>query len=351
MTDNPKLLTQITLVTLLIIGCLLVIYPFVAAMLFAAVVVVSTWPAYQKLYHKLGHRPGTTAGVMVLILVLLVLLPMIFLSASVAEVMGPMAEWVRLHLKTGLGQPPEWLKALPVVGEQAAAYWRKLAASKAEMTKFLDMAYEPVTNFLFNATLVTGQAVLQLALVLFICFFFYRDGSQLGKLLATVSEKLGGEVGLELLRLARNTVKGVMEGIVGTALGQGIVAFIGFLVAGVPAPVVLGFAVFVLSVVPIGPPLIWGGAAVWLYNQGDTGWAVFMVLYGTLVIASVDNFLKPILISRSASLPILLIAIGVFGGILAFGFIGMFLGPTLLALAYVLMNRWTNRKAQDHASS
>ena len=348
-TENPKLLAQITLITLLIVGCFLVIYPFIAAMLFAAVIVVSTWPWYKRVHQRCHCRCGVAAGMMVTILVLLVLLPMLLLSANVADSVVPLSEWIRLHMKTGLGAPPDWVRELPMIGEQVAAYWRKLAASKAEMAKFIDMAYEPVTNFLLKATLVAGEAVLQLALVLFISFFFYRDGPKLGGLLATVSEKLGGEVGLELLRLSRNTVKGVMEGIVGTAMGQGVVAFIGFLIAGVPGAVLLGFAVFVLSVVPIGPPLIWGGAAIWLYSEESTGWAIFMALYGMLVIASVDNFLKPILISRSAQLPILLIALGVFGGLFAFGFIGMFLGPTLLALAYVLMNRWTKQKGIDEA--
>jgi predicted PurR-regulated permease PerM len=151
---------------------------------------------------------------------------------------------------------------------------------------------------------------------------------------------LGGELGLEMLRLSRATVTGVMVGIVGTALAQALVALIGFAIAGVPGAILLGMATFFLSMIPVGPPLIWGGAAFWLYSQGETGWAVFMGVYGLLVISSVDNFVKPILISRSASLPILLIALGVFGGILAFGFIGIFLGPTLLALAHTLFLRW-----------
>ena len=107
------------------------------------------------------------------------------------------------------------------------------------------------------------------------------------------------------------------------------------------AGVMLAAAIFFLSMVPVGPPLIWGGAAFWLYDQGQTGWAIFMTIYGLAVISSVDNFVKPLLISRTASLPILLIALGVFGGIIAFGFIGIFLGPVLLALGLVLAEKWT----------
>ena len=135
-----------------------------------------------------------------------------------------------------------------------------------------------------------------------------------------------------------------MLGIVGTAAAQGAVAMIGFLISGVPAPVLLGFAIFFLSMIPIGPPLIWGTAAAWLYDQGETAWAVFLVLYGLFVISSIDNFLKPFLMARGAGVSVLLIALGVIGGILVFGFIGIFLGPVLLALGHMLFARWTHEE-------
>jgi predicted PurR-regulated permease PerM len=119
---------------------------------------------------------------------------------------------------------------------------------------------------------------------------------------------------------------------------------IGFLIAGVPAVVLLGFATFFLSMIPIGPPLIWGGAAIWLYDHGETGWAIFLVLYGLLVISSIDNFLKPFLIARGAGISILLIALGVIGGVLVFGFIGIFLGPVLLALGHMLLGHWIDEE-------
>jgi len=175
--------------------------------------------------------------------------------------------------------------------------------------------------------------------VLLIAFFVYRDGERIAARLRVLSRKLGGEFGEQLLTLTQNTVNGVMIGIVGTAAAQAVVAIIGFLIAGVPAAMLLGGATFFLSMIPVGPPLIWGGAAFWLFDQGETGWAIFMVLWGLLAISSVDNVVKPYLISRTASLPILLIALGVFGGALAFGFVGIFLGPVLLALALALLER------------
>ena len=188
---------------------------------------------------------------------------------------------------------------------------------------------------------IAANGLLQMALVLFVTFFLYRDGAAISNALYVGARKLGGELGENMLDKARGTVVGVMLGIVGTAAAQGTVAMLGFLIAGVPQAMLLGFATFFLSMIPVGPPLIWGGAAAWLYSEGQTGWAIFMVLYGLFVISSIDNFVKPILIARGAGLSILLIALGVLGGVLVFGFIGIFLGPVLLALGHMLFGRWT----------
>jgi predicted PurR-regulated permease PerM len=103
----------------------------------------------------------------------------------------------------------------------------------------------------------------------------------------------------------------------------------------------LSVATFLLSLVPVGPPLIWGGATIWLFNEGSTGWAVFMCVWGMFVISGVDNVVKPMLISRGSSLPFLLVLLGVMGGVLAFGFVGLFIGPTLLAVGLGLLRNWT----------
>jgi predicted PurR-regulated permease PerM len=136
------------------------------------------------------------------------------------------------------------------------------------------------------------------------------------------------------------TVRGVMYGLLGTALAQAAVA-VGFLIAGVPAVALLSVATFLFSLIPVGPPLIWGGATIWLFNQGSTGWAIFMLVWGMFVISGVDNVVKPMLISRGSSLPFILVLLGVMGGVLAFGFVGLFIGPTLLAVGLGLLRNWT----------
>jgi len=143
-----------------------------------------------------------------------------------------------------------------------------------------------------------------------------------------------------LFEVAQETIDGVVYGIIGTALAQGILAGIGFIVAGVPGALLLAFVTFVLAVIPVGPPLIWIPASIWLLWQGERGWAIFMFIWGLVVVSGSDNIIKPMLISRAGETPLLLIMLGVLGGALAFGFIGLFLGPTLLAVGYALLDDW-----------
>jgi predicted PurR-regulated permease PerM len=151
----------------------------------------------------------------------------------------------------------------------------------------------------------------------------------------------------EVLSIVVGTTRSVFISIVGTAAAQGLAAYIGFLIAGVPGAFLLAVGTFLLSVVPMGPVVLWGAAAVWLYAQGEIGWAIFMVIWGGAVISSIDNFLKPLLIARGSTLSLALIFLGVLGGVLAFGFIGVILGPVLLALGIALGRAWiTTQSAQ-----
>ncbi len=344
--NNPKRLAQIALVALLIIGVVAVLLPMVGAILFAFVLWTCTWQMYSgKLLPRIGGRNTLGASLMTLLLVLVMLLPMIFLVSSLVNGADKLIDEVRPYVEQGLpGEPPKFLGAVPLIGSDIAASYHRIASSRAELNALLRQLIDPARRLALATGKVAANGLLQLALVLFVIFFLYRDGAVIANALYVGARKLGGDLGEEMLERTRGTVVGVMLGIVGTAAAQGTVAMIGFLIAGVPAAVLLGFATFFLSMIPIGPPLIWGGAAAWLYNQGETGWAIFLVLYGLLVISSIDNFLKPFLMARGAGIPILLIALGVIGGVLVFGFIGIFLGPVLLALGHMLLGRWVSEE-------
>jgi predicted PurR-regulated permease PerM len=339
---DPKRLAQIALVVLLIVGCIAVLLPFIGAVLFAFVVWSCTWPYYaEKVLPRLGGREIVGASLMTLLLVLFLLLPTLFLAGSLASGADGLIGLVKPYIEGGLpADPPVWLAALPLIGGAINDFWHELTGSREALNAALAQLIDPARKFLLATGGVVANGLLQLALVLFVTFFLYRDGAALASALYRAANKLGGELGEHMLEKTRGTVVGVMLGIVGTAAAQGTVAMLGFFIAGVPQAILLGFATFFLSMIPVGPPLIWGAAAFWLYGQDQIGWAIFMALYGVFIISSIDNFVKPILMARGAGMSILLIALGVFGGVLVFGFIGIFLGPVLLALGQMLFTRW-----------
>jgi predicted PurR-regulated permease PerM len=332
---------QLAAIGIVVAGCYLVLLPFIPAILFAAVVCISTWPLYERLRGALRGRSTLAALVMMLLLMVLVIGPSALLAISLTDNVTTIIETARTWLNHGPIQAPAWLKDIPIVGAQLDDYWQGLTGGREEAVALFHRLLEPAKGFLLFAGKAIGQSLLQMTFAIFIGFFIFRDGDALAGILRIGLEKLAGPVGAEMLVTIRGTVAGVVNGMFGTALAQALVAWIGFLIAGVPGAFLLGVATFFLSLVPVGPPLIWGGATLWLFNQGDTGWAVFMAVWGVFVISSIDNFVKPYLISRGSRLPLLLIVLGVFGGVVAFGFVGVFIGPPLLALGLALVRLWT----------
>lgn len=263
------------------------------------------------------------------------------MGVTLADNVKELTSNARTWLDAGPPAPPAWLARVPAVGQQAAERWQVLAADSTKLLEATKRFIEPVGSWLLIAGVALGSGLLQLALSIFIAFFLFRDGLAVGERLTKAVERIGGERGTHLLEVASNTVRGVVYGILGTGLVQALMAGIGFFIAGVPGAALLALLTFLLSVVPVGPPLVWIPAALWLFHQGSTGWGIFMLAWGVLV-SSVDNVVKPWLISQGSDLPFILIFFGVLGGALVFGFIGVFIGPTLLAVGYRLVMEWAS---------
>ena len=328
-------------IALLVVGCFLVVRPFMAAMLFAAVLCLSTWPGFRWLRNRFGGRSALAALVFALGIMLAIALPVALVAYSLVTNSAQAIDLVRGFLDRGPIELPAWITGLPYGGAWIEEYWHKLIGSREELVALGKRIAQPARTMLLAAGSAVAEGLLQILVAIFVAFFIYRDGENLGRLIRTGMARLAGsERGLSVLTTARNAVMGVVYGLIGTALAQGAVAFVGFIIAGVPGALLLSALTFVLSLIPMGPVVIWGGAAAWLYAQGQSGWAIFMVAYGALVISSVDNFLKPILMSRAGGLSMLLVVLGVFGGAVSFGFIGIFIGPALLAVAWSLVNAW-----------
>ena len=324
---------------LLLGGCLLVLQPFFSAALWAIVLTYACWPVYRRVDQGLRGRHTLAALVMALGLICVILLPFVVVGMSLGDNVNELAAAARRWVESGSGTAPAWLQKVPLVGQWLADYWHDLAGDRAKLLSLAKSAIEPTSHWAVTAGVALGLGLFQLALSILISFFLFRDAGGAGKSVVAAVTRVAGERGAHLLALAGSTVRGVVYGILGTALVQAVMAGIGFIIAGVPGAALLALLTFLLSVVPVGPPLVWLPAALWLFAQGSHGWGIFMLIWGVAV-SSVDNVVKPWIISQGNAMPFLLIFFGVFGGALAFGFIGVFLGPTLLAVGYRLITEW-----------
>jgi predicted PurR-regulated permease PerM len=329
--------------------CLLVLRPFISAALWAVVLCFTTWPMFLRLEEMLGGRRTLSSLIATLFLAAIIILPVAILGATLADnVSGLVAASQRL-IQEGPPSPPDWVASVPLVGSHIADYWNYLDQSSSIRLHELARLLPAAKSIVVWGGAALAEGIFQIALSLLIAFFFYRDGHAAAAQLHAALHRIAGERGDRLLDLAGATIRAVVYGVLGTALLQGVVGAIGFAVAGVPGAVSLGFITFVLSFLPGGPAIVAAPAAFWLYRQGSLPWAIFMMAWGVMV-GTLDNVVKPLLISRGGSTPMILVMLGVLGGAISFGVIGMFLGPTLVALGYSLFEQWTTSVGKRPAS-
>lgn len=339
MLNNDRLLVQILLLALLG-ACLWVMAPFWSALFWGAVLAFASWPLMRLLTRWLKGRESLAAALLTLGWAVLVLAPLVWLGFNLADHVRDATGFIKDVQVDGLPDPPTWLASVPIVGERLVSFWSTIDQQGAAMLASVRPYLGQVGNFLLARSAQIGGGILELTLSIVFVFFFYRDGPRLAAFVLSLLERLIGDRAQYYVDLVAGTVQRVVNGVIGTAAAQALLALIGFLIAGVPGALVLGIGTFLLSLVPMGPPLIWIPATAWLAWKGDYGMAIFLGLWGTFIVSGVDNVLKPYLISRGGNLPLVIVLLGVFGGLLAFGFIGLFIGPTLLAVAYSLLLDW-----------
>lgn len=348
MINNDRLLVQILLLALLG-ACLWVLAPFVSILFWSAVLSFASWPLMRRLVAWLNGNETLAAGILTAGWMVLVAVPLILLGLNVADHVRDFNNLLNDLRVEGLPPPPSWLGSVPLVGENLVEFWRAAGEQGSALFASARPYLGQVGNWLLVRSAKLGGGVLELVLSLVLVFFFYRDGPRLAAFVHGLLHRLIGQRADHYLELVAGTVQRVVNGVIGTAAAQGTLAFIGLLIAGVPGALVLGLATFALSLIPVGPPLVWIPATAWLAWQGEYGYAIFMGIWGMFVISGVDNILKPYLISRGGNLPLVVVLMGVFGGILAFGFMGLFLGPTLLAVAYSLLGDWVAKEVPGAA--
>jgi predicted PurR-regulated permease PerM len=347
MMESQQRIQQIVVIALLsvlAVGCMTVLRPFLPALLWALILSLSGWPFYEWLVQRLKGWRSLAAFFMTLLVAAVFILPLAAAGTGLADSVAKVGAMVAVLLKQGPPGPPTWVAELPIVGPQLSERWLELerlgAGWTAELRPYLDTGL----NWLLSLGVRLGEAILQVSLGVLAAFFFFRDGAEGARRLDVVVERFAGNRAQRLLAVAASTVRSVIYGVIGTALAQATLQALGLWLAGVPAAFFLGFLTFFLSFVPFGPPLVWVSAATWLLYNSAVGWGLFLVVWGFFVVSGVDNVLRPYLISRGSNLPLILMFFGVLGGLMAFGFLGVFLGPTLLAIGSVLFQEWSGER-------
>ncbi|ARU88737.1 AI-2E family transporter [Pseudomonas sp. M30-35] len=338
MLNNDRLLVQILLLALLG-ASLWVLAPFWSALFWAAVLAFASWPLMLWLTRLLKGRESLAAAILTLCWIVLVAVPLVLLGYNLADHIRDATGLIKNLQVTGLPAPPYWLASVPLVGDRLVSLWQTVDQQGAAFFESLRPYFGQVGNWLLERSAQIGGSMLELALSLVLVFFFYRDGPRLAAFARSLLERLIEDRADHYLNLIAGTVQRVVNGVIGTAAAQAVLAYIGFLIAGVPGALLLGLLTFGASLLMF-PPLVWVPAVAWLAWNGEVGMTIFLGIWGLLIISGVDNILKPYLISRGGNLPLVVVLLGVLGGILSFGFMGLFLGPTLLAVAYNLVTDW-----------
>jgi predicted PurR-regulated permease PerM len=326
---------------ILILTCVQILAPFLGALTWAAIMAMTVWPAFVWIGARLGNRHRLAATLVSLALALILVLPFTVLVASLRDGVHEVAAVAKDLTALTLPEPPAWLTRIPVLGDDFEEAWRKAAMDMAGLLQAAQPAIKKAALWALAQGAQLGLALLEFLLAIIIAGMLLVTADRSAQWTRRFMDRLQIENSEKVIQVVVSTVRGVSLGQVGTSFLEAVLAAIGLFIAGVPGVVLLAFLTFLAAAVQIPPLLIViAPAALWLYFQGEGGWSLFLIIWAVVTIVPVDNFLRPYLISREAKLPLALIFLGVIGGILAWGMIGLFIGPTLLAVTFSLLRTW-----------
>jgi predicted PurR-regulated permease PerM len=334
----------------LLIGVVAVVKPFTTAILFGAALATAAWPMRQALVRR-GLGRGSAAALLLLLSLVLVVLPLLAFAPHLADQLVSGAQPVQSYFAATPDQPT-WIKGVPLFGRRLGAAWDRVVEVKGNLRALLEPYTTNLEQLMIGAARALADSMVQVLLSLIVATMFWTNGDGLVAVLHDALRRLGGAIAEQALDVAAGAIRGVAYGVIGTAAIQAVVLAIGLALAGVPGAGTLGFVALLLAISQIGGPLlvlIWGGAAWWLFAQDQQVWGVFMIVWGVLV-SMIDNLIKPWLIGFGVEMPMSLTILGVFGGFIAFGFLGLFIGPTLIAIVFTLFQAWRGA-VSDHPTA
>lgn len=338
--DITHTLLSVLFIGGLILSSLWILRPFLVSLVWASVIVVATWPAFERLQALMPRRRGLAIAVMALSILLVILIPITLAVVTIIDNSGNIAVQVRSLSALSLTAPPEWVSNLPLVGGKLAERWLEFAALSPEerTAPLLPYAQAAAQWFMVQAGGI-GLTVLYFLLTVIIATILYAKGPVAQEGLLAFARRLAGHQGEEVAILAAKAVRGVVLGVVVTAFVQATIGSLGLFLTGVPAATLLTAVMLILCLAQLGPALVLIPSTIWLYWSGHPAWGTVLLII-SLIASTIDNVVRPFMIRKGAPLPLLLIFSGVLGGIAAFGIIGLFIGPVILAVTYTLLKAW-----------
>lgn len=354
MTTKDRINRDITRTTLAVvfIGILMtasiwILRPFITSIVWATIIVVATWPILRKLERRFSGRRGLAAAVMTAALLLIVFIPLTLAVLTILSTVEDIAPRIRSLAALAFSPPPEWFERIPLVGGKLSARWQEFAALSPDERSAMAAPYarKALQWFLAQAGSVAAM-MLQFLLTVIIAAVMYAGGEKGAAGVLAFARRLAGQRGEEVTVLAEKAIRGVALGIVLTALIQTAISAAGLVISGVPAAMLLSAVIFMFCLAQIGPVLVLVPSVIWLYWKGDPLWGTVLLIF-SIIAVTIDNVIRPILIKKGADLPLLMVFAGVIGGLIAFGVIGLFIGPVLLAVTYTLLKAWVSGSDQE----
>ena len=326
---------------LLIGGCLWILRPFIGPAIWATMVVVATWPLMLRLQARLGGRRYWAVAVMTLVLLLLFVVPLILAIGTIAVNVDVITSWIRsLATWRPAAMPPEWMSGLPMVGGLVDTLWQQaVVMGLREMLPQVTPYAADFSRWVLAEAGSLGSLLVQFVVTLTMAAVMYAIGEEYADFARRFARRLAGAQGEDALKLAGEAIRGVALGVGVTAVVQAVLGGAGLMLAGVPLAGLLTALMFMLCIAQLGPTPVLVPAALWLLYTDSTGWGIFLLVWAA-VLGTLDNIIRPVMIRLGADMSLMLIFVGVIGGLVAFGLVGLFVGPVVLAVALRLLEAW-----------
>lgn len=331
-------LVRLGIIGLFAYWTVLLIAPFALIVVWSAILAVALYPMFNALSRLIGNRPVIAATVIVVACLVLIIAPVALVAVNFADAVEGLVGKLQAE-SFALPAAPESIRAWPVIGERLYAGWNKVAGDLASNIIEYQKPILHVMGIVVAKLASISGGVLSFVASVILSGFFLTQSTRLAETIQVLASRIAGDRGVGFAKLAGTTVRNVSRGVIGVAFLQTLMCGLCFAFFDLPARGALTFIIFMLCVMQLGPGLVLVPAIIW----GWLSWPTSVALALTVVavpIMLVDNVLKPILMAKGLSTPMLVILIGVIGGTLSYGLLGLFLGPIVLSVFYELLRAW-----------